>query len=102
MLAVDRQQQASTPLPRRERERSGCDEALLVGERERDAVLERPQRGANAREADDRVEDDVRLGTLEQLDGVAADLRVLDTVGCRDLVDTGRARHHRAQLQTGM
>ena len=54
VLAVDGQQQAPAPLPRRERELAGGDEALLVRERERDAALERPERRADAREADDR------------------------------------------------
>ena len=44
VLAVDRQQEASPTLLRGERELSGGDEALLVGEREGDAVLEGPQR----------------------------------------------------------
>ena len=75
MLAVDREQPASAPLLRGERELAGGDEALLVGEREVDAVLERPERGRQAGEADDRVQHDVRLGPLEQLVEVAADLR---------------------------
>ena len=62
MLAVDRQEQPSPPLLRCERELAGSDEALLVGERERDAALERPERRREAREADDGVQDDVRLG----------------------------------------
>ena len=55
---------SSSPPPRscaRERELAGGDEALLVRERERDAALERPERRAEAGEADDRVQDDVRL-----------------------------------------
>ena len=75
VLAVDREQQAAAPLLRGQRELAGGDEALLVRERERDAALERPERRADAREADDRVQDDVRLGALEQLGQVAADLR---------------------------
>ena len=85
VLAVDREEQAAAPLVRREREVAGRDEALLVGERERDAALERPERRAEAGEADDRVEDDVRLGALEQLGQVAADLRVSGaspSIGC--------------------
>ena len=38
-------------------------------------ALERPEGRRQAREADDCVEDDVRLGALEQLGQVAADLR---------------------------
>ena len=51
MLAVDGKQEPSTPLPGREREVAGRDEALLVRERERDTVLERPQGGAYSGEA---------------------------------------------------
>ena len=39
-----------------------------------DAALERPQRRGKPGEADDRVEDDVRVRALEQLGQVAADL----------------------------
>ena len=46
---------------RLERKLAGGDEALLVREREVDAVLERPERRVNPGEADDGVEDDVRL-----------------------------------------
>ena len=59
---------------RGECELSGGDEALLVREREIDPALERPERGVDAREADDGVEDDVGLRALEQLGQVAADL----------------------------
>ena len=72
VLAVDREQPASSPLLRREREVAGGDEALLVREREVDAALERPERHGQPGEADDRVQDDVRLGPLEQLGQVAA------------------------------
>ena len=37
-------------------------------------MLQRPQRGAHAGEADDRVQDDVRLARLQHLSRVAADL----------------------------
>jgi len=75
VLAVDRQEQASAPLPRRQGELAGGDQTLLVGERERDAALERPQRRRQPSEADDRVQHDVGLGALEQLRRVAAHLR---------------------------
>ena len=58
---------SSTPLLRGECELARGDEALLVREREIDARLERPQCCRQAREADDGVQDDVRLGALEQL-----------------------------------
>ena len=50
-----------------------------------------------AREADDRVQDDVRLGAVEQLGEVAADL-------CqrREPVDRLRARGGRHQLELGV
>ena len=66
MLAVDGKEEPSTPLPRFERELAGSDEALLVGQRERDAPLERPERRGQAREADDGVQDDVRLGHVQE------------------------------------
>jgi hypothetical protein len=62
------------------RELARRDEALLVRERERDTLLERPERRPDAGEPDDRVEDDVGLAALEQLERIAADLRVLDAV----------------------
>ena len=65
-------------------------------------MLERPERRADAGEADDRVEDDVRLAPLEELDGVAADLGVLDAVLGRELVERRRARLQRAELELGM
>ena len=102
MLGVDGQQQASTPLPRRERELAGRDEALLVRERERDAALERPERRADAGEADDRVQDDVRLRGFEQLGDVATDLRVLDAVLARQLRQVGRAGREGTELELGV
>ena len=87
VLAVDRQQRASSPLPRRECEVAGGDEALLVREGERDSVLERPERRADACEADDGVEHEVGLCGLEDVVEVAADLDVLDAEVCRELVE---------------
>src|SRR5439155_6953971 len=40
VLAVDGQEQPSTPLPRRQRQLARRDEAFLVRERERDTALE--------------------------------------------------------------
>ena len=97
VLGVDRQQEASAPLPRRQRELAGGDEALLVRERQRDAALERPQRRADAGEADDRVQDDVRLCGFEQFRDIAADLRVLDAVLARELRQVGGAGCESAQ-----
>ena len=102
MLAVDRKQEPLSPAPRRDRELAGGDEALLVRERERDPVLERPERRADAGKADDRVEDDVRLAPLEELDGVAADLGVLDAELGRKAVERRRARLQGAELELGM
>ena len=94
VLAVDGQQAPASPLPGGERELARGDEALLVREREVDPALERPQRRREAGEADDRVEDDVRLGPLQQLRQVAADL------GQRgEPVDRLRARRGRDQLE---
>ncbi len=49
VLAVDRDQEPAAALAGGERELAGGDEALLVRERERDAVLERPHRRGQAR-----------------------------------------------------
>ena len=92
--------ECSRPPPRSlrvERELSGGDEALLVREREIDAALERPQRRGQAGEADHGVEDEIRLGPLEQLGQVAADLRQR-----REPVDRLRARGGGAELELGM
>ena len=102
MLGVDGEQQASTPLLRGERELAGRDEALLVRERERDTALERPERRADAGEADDRIQDDVRLRGFEQLGDVAADLRVRDAVLARQLRQVGRAGRESAELELGV
>jgi len=94
VLTVDRQDPPAASLTRGERELPGCDEALLVRQREVDAVLERPEGRVDAREADDGVEDDVRLRALEELGQVAPDLlqRRVDVVerrragrGCAEL-----------------
>src|SRR5581483_10931260 len=53
VLAVDGEQPAAAPLPGREGELTGGDEALLVREREVDAALERPERDREPGEADD-------------------------------------------------
>ena len=66
VLAVDWEKEPSPTLARRQREFAGGDEALLVGECERDSAFERPERGRQAREADDGVEDDVGLGAVEK------------------------------------
>ena len=97
VLAVDREEKPSTPLPRCERELAGRDEALLVGQRERDAPLERPERRWKAREADDGVQDDVRLGHVQQRREIAADLRVLDAAFGGQPVELARARRERAR-----
>ena len=99
MLAVDREQKPSTPLPRFERELAGRDEALLVGQRERDAPLERPERRREAREADDGVQDDVRLGHVQQRREIAADLRVLHAALGGQPVELARAGRERAHLE---
>src|ERR1044072_9889847 len=52
VLAVDGQQQPSPMLLRGDGELARCDEALLVRERERDPLLERPERRPDAGESD--------------------------------------------------
>ena len=99
MLAVDGEQEASAPLPGRDRELARSDEALLVRERERDAVLERPQRRPDAGEPDDGVEDDVGRAALEQRHRVAPHLDVLHAVLRGDRVEGGRAGLEGAEPQ---
>src|SRR6266540_2753336 len=74
VLAVHGQQQPPTPLPRGQRELAGDDEALLVRKRELNASLQRPESRIEPGEADDGVQDDLRLCALQQLGQVAADL----------------------------
>jgi hypothetical protein len=99
VLAVDREQKPLPLAPGRECEITGGDEALLVRERERDAVLERPESRPDAREADDGIEDEVGRGTIEKLGDISADLCVLDPELRRELVEQPRARRQRADGQ---
>ena len=98
VLAVDREDAPAAAPLRLECELAGGDEALLVREREVDAVLERPERRVDAGEPDDGVEDDVGLAAVEQLGEVAAHLRVLG----RDAVERRRAGGRGAQLEVGV
>ena len=84
MLAVDRQDPPAPALERCERQIAGRDEALLVGEREVDARLERGQRRREPGEADDSVQDDVgRAGLDERVERrVAAHGDVGDAAAC--------------------
>ena len=74
MLAVHRNQPATAASLRGQSELTGGDEALLVRECEIDAALEGPQRRGQSCEADHRVQNEVRLGSLEQLGEIAAGL----------------------------
>ena len=65
VLAVDGQEQPSSPLPGGDCEVAGGDEALLVRERERDSALERPERRADSREPDNGVQHEVGLRGVE-------------------------------------
>ena len=94
MFAVHGDQRPSTPLLRGERQLARSDQALLVGKRERDAALERPERRGKSGESDDRVQDEIRLGPLEQLGRIAADLRQR-----REPLDRLRPGHRRDQLE---
>ena len=60
VLGVDRQQLRAAARQGLAHERAAGDEALLVGERDVDARLQRRQRGVEPGRADDGVEDDVR------------------------------------------
>ena len=67
VLGVDRHDLAAARRPRLGDDRARGDEALLVGEREALAGFERGERGGEAGEADDRVEDDVGVGVRGEL-----------------------------------
>jgi hypothetical protein len=86
-------------LPCTEREVAGRDEALLVGKRERDASLERPERRRQAGEADDGVQDDVRLSLVEKSREIAAHLGVLHAALGSKRVQVARAGHDRARFE---
>ena len=65
VLAVDRDQLGAGRRPQRLHDRAGGDEALLVGQGEPLALLERGDRDREAGEADHRVDDDV--GRLDEV-----------------------------------
>jgi hypothetical protein len=102
MLAVDRKEKPSPTLLRGYRELAGRDEALLVRERQRHAALERPQRRANAGEADDGVEHDVGVASLQEHTRISADLDVRDPVLRCEIVQRGRPRLEGAKLELGV
>ena len=83
-------------------ELAGGDEALLVREGERDATLEGPERCLDAGEADDRVQDDIRLARVEELAGRAAHLGVLDAERGGKRAKRLPSRHERAELEIGV
>lgn len=97
MLAVHRNQPATAASLRGQCELTRSNEALLVRKCEIDAVLEGPERRGQSREADHRVQDEVRLRSLEQLGEVAACLGQ-----GRKPVDRLRARCGSAKLEPGM
>ena len=84
---------------RGEREFAGRDERLLVGERQRDAALERPERHGQSGEPDDGVEHHVGLRRVEQLRQGAARLHVRHRVLCRERRQILRAGRERADLE---
>ena len=73
MLAVDGKEEPTAPPPGSDGQIAGRDQALLVRQRERDAALERPQSGSDAREADDRIQDQIGLGGVEELESVTVE-----------------------------
>jgi hypothetical protein len=105
VLAVDGHDLAATLRSDRGDDGAAGDEALLVGQREALAVLERRERGREPGEADDRVQHDIDVGMRGELGEhrgvVTADACAL---GCdpelRGLrgeqlgVATGGERHH--------
>jgi hypothetical protein len=90
VLAVNGQEQPSSPLPGGDREISCRDETLLVRERERHAPLERPQCCADAREAHDGIQDEVGLGCVEKIREIAPDADVLDAETSREVAEGPR------------
>ena len=99
MLAVDGKQEAAATRLGGERQLARGDEALLVRQRKRDTLLERPEGRPDAGEPDDRVEDDVGLAPFEELDRIAAHLRVSDAVFLGQRVERRRPRLERAELE---
>ena len=103
VLAVDGQEQPSSPLPRGDGEIACRDEALLVRERERHAVLERPQRRPDAREADDGVQHEVGLRCVEKLAEIAASDLTCSTPSSRcEVVERLRPRCEGAHGELGI
>src|SRR5262249_49184693 len=98
VLAVNGEEPAAAARPCGKGEVACGHEALLVGEREVDAVLEGPDRGRQAGEAHDGVEDAFRLRPPQQLDEAAAP-RLERRV---DAVERARPRRGGAQLELGM
>ena len=94
VLAVDRDQPPAAALLCGEREVACGDEALLVGERERHAVLERPHGRGQPGEAERRVQDDVGARLLEQAGRIATHLGQR-----REAVDRRRAGRGRDELE---
>ena len=66
VLRVDGHDLAAAASPLLGDDRTAGDETLLVGQREALAVGQRRERRRQAREADDRIEDDVGLGQRRQ------------------------------------
>ncbi len=85
-----------------ERQLACGDEALLVRERQGDAVLERPERRADAREADDGVEHHIRGASLQELRRITPDLDVLDAVLGGERLEGRRAGLERTELELGV
>src|SRR5439155_4790742 len=74
----------------------------LVRERERDTALKGPDRRREPREADDSVQDDVRLGLVQERGEVSSDLRVLDATLGRKRVELVRTGGERAHVELGL
>jgi hypothetical protein len=87
MLAVDGKEPSPTPLPGARCEVASRHEALFIGEREVDPGLERGERRRQAGEADDGIQDDVRLGRADERveRGIAVDRHMPDAPDLCDL-----------------
>ncbi len=102
MLAVDRKKRPSPPPSGREREIAGGNEALFIGKRERNPVLERPERRSAAGEAHDRVQHEIGFSRFEQRNEIAAALEQLHTAFARELRDVARACGEGTELELGI
>ena len=102
MLAVHGQQLATAPLPCPDRQLARRHQALLVRERERHSLLERPESRADPREADDGVQHHVGRAAVEERDWIASDLDVRDAARGSERLEGRAPGLQRTELELGM